>query len=67
MMLNQVIGRLVLKLTTPFKLVHNTKRYKNKFEIFSMGYFNHMVDNTEILSKLQAHYVDVIDVGRDYT
>ena len=66
MMLNQVPGRLGLKLTTPFELVHNAKtNSKTWFELFSIGYFNHDSDNTEIRSKLQAHTLDVIAVGRD--
>ena len=30
-----------------------------------MGYFNNNIDNTEIRSKLQAHNIDGITVGRD--
>ena len=38
MMLNQVPGRLGLKLTTPFEVVHNSKPYsKTWFELFSIG------------------------------
>ena len=37
MMLNQVPGRLSLKLTTPFELVHNAKLdSKKSFELFSI-------------------------------
>ena len=65
-MLNQVPGYLVLKLTTPFDLVHNTKPdSKIWFEILSIGYFNHMVDNIEICSKLQSNTLDGIAVGMD--
>ena len=40
--LNQVPGRLGLKLATPFELVHNYKpNSKTWFELFSVGYFNH--------------------------
>ena len=47
-MLNQVPGRLGLKLTTPFELAHNAKPdSKTWFELFSIGYFNHETDNTE--------------------
>ena len=47
MMLNQVSESLGLKLDTPFELVHNAKPYSNTwFELFSMGSFNHHVDNT---------------------
>ena len=63
-MLNQLPGRLGLKLTTPFELVHNSKpESKTWFELFSMGYFNHDTDNAESFSKLQAHTLDGIAVG----
>ena len=66
MMLNQVLGCLGLKLTPPFELVCNSKPdSKTWFELFSIGYFNHRIDNTEIRSKLQSHTLDVIAVGRD--
>ena len=66
MMLNQVPGCLGIKITTPFELVHNDKPYsKTWFELFSIGYFNHCIDNTESRSKLQAHTLDGITVGRD--
>ena len=54
MILNQVPGRLGLKLTTPFELVHNSKPdSKTWFELLSIGYFNHDTDNAESRSKLQ--------------
>ena len=66
MMLNQVPVRLGLKLTTQFELVHNSKPdSKTWFELFSIGYFNHDTDNSESRSKLQAHTLDGISVGRD--
>ena len=66
MMLNQVPVRLGMKLTTPFDPVNNSKPdYKTWFEIFSIGYFNYDTDNTESCSKLQAHTLDGIAVGRD--
>ena len=66
MILNQVPGRLVPKLTTPFELVHNSKpNSKTRFELFSIGYFHYDTDNTESSSKLQAHMLDGIDVGWD--
>ena len=65
MMLNQVPGPLGLKLAPPFELVHNAKpNYKTWFELFSIGYFNHDTYNTESWSKLKAHTLDVIAVGR---
>ena len=65
-MLNQVTGRLGLKINTPFELVNNAKLYyKTWFELFSIGYFNHHIDNTTSRSKLQAHTLDGIAVGRD--
>ena len=67
MMLNQVPGRLGLKLTTPFELVHKSKPdLKTWFELFSIVYFNHDTDNADSFSKLQAHTLDGIAVGRDY-
>ena len=66
MILNQVPGNLVLKLTTPFELVHNSKPdSKTWFELFYIGYFNHDTDNTEIRSKFQSHTLDGIAVGGD--
>ena len=66
MMDNQVPGRLGLKLTTPFELVHNSKPdSKTWFELFSIGYFNHNTDDAESRSKLQAHALHGIAVGRD--
>ena len=64
MMLNQVPGQLGLKLTTPFEIVHNSKTdSKTWFELFSIGYFKHDVDNAESRSKLQEHTLDEIAVG----
>ena len=66
MMLNQVPGRLGLKLNTLFELFHNAKPdSKIWLELFSIGYFNHDTDNNESRSKLQAHTLDGITVGRD--
>ena len=66
MILNQVPGRLGLKLTTTFELDHNSKPdSKTWFELFSIKYFNHDTDNAESHSKLQAHTLEGIAVGRD--
>ena len=66
MILNQDTGRLGLRITTPFELVHNAKSKSKKwFELFSIGYFNHDTDNTENRSKLQAYTLNGIEVGRD--
>ena len=66
MMINQVPGRLGLKLITPFEIVHNTKpNYNTWFELFSIGYLNHETDNTESRYKLQEITLYVIAVGRD--
>ena len=63
MMLNQVPSQLGLKMTIPFELVHNSKTdTKIWFGLFSIGYFNHDIDNAEIRSKLQAHTLDGIAV-----
>ena len=66
MMLNQVPGQLGLKLTISFELVHNSKPdSKTWFKLFSIGYFNHDTYNAESCSKLQAHTLYGIAVGRD--
>ena len=66
MMTNQVPGWLGFKLTTPFEPVHNSKPdSKTWFELFSIGYFNQNTDNAKSCSKLQAHTLDGITVGRD--
>ena len=66
MMLNQVSGRLGVKLTTPFELVHNSKPNSKKlFVLFSIGYYNHDTDNADSRSKLQAHTLYAIAVIRD--
>ena len=65
-MLNKLPGRLGLKLTTPFELVHNSKTdAKTWFEVLSKGYFNYDKDNAESHSKQQSHTLDGISVGRD--
>ena len=65
MMLNQVTGRLVFRIATPFELIHNTKaNSKTWFGLFSIGYLKHSNDNTERQSKLQDHTFDGIAVGR---
>ena len=66
MILNQVPGRLGLKLATLFEIFHNAKPdSKTWFELFFIGYFNHDTDNAESRSKLQAHILYVIVVSRD--
>ena len=68
MILNQVLGRLGLQLAILFELVHNSKPdSKPRFELFSIGYFNHQIDKTEGRYKLQAHTLDGIAVSRDET
>ena len=62
-MFNQVLG--CLDLTKHFELVHKSKPdSKTWFELFSIGYFNHHIDNTESMSKLQAHTLYGIAVGK---
>ena len=66
MMLNQVPGQLVLKLTMPFELVHNAKpNSKTGFELFYIGSFNHDTYNAKSRSKLKAHTLEGIAVSRD--
>ena len=66
LMLNQIPGRLGRKLTTPFELVHNVKPdSRTWFQLFSVGYFDHERDATELRSKAQAQTLDGIAVGRD--
>ena len=65
MMLKEVPGQLGLKLTTAFELVKNAKPdSKTWFKLSSIVYFNHDTDNAESRSKLQAHILDGITVGR---
>ena len=65
MMINQVPGRLGLKLTTPFELVHNSKPDSNTwFELFPIGYCNCHIDKSERRSKIKAHALYGIAVGR---
>ena len=67
MILNQVLGQSGLKITTPFKLVHNAKlESKTWFKLFYIEYFNHDTYNAESRSKLKANTLDRITVGRDY-
>ena len=48
MILNQVMGHLSLKPTTPFDLVQNAKTdSKTWFELFSIGYFNHHIEKSK--------------------
>ena len=64
MILNQVPGQIGLKLMKPFELVNNSKPdSKTWFELFSIGYFNHDIDNAEIRSKLQVPKLYDIAVG----
>ena len=65
-MLNQFPVWLGITLITPFELIHNSKTdSKTWFELFSIGYFNHDTYNSGSSSKLQAHTLDGIAVGRD--
>ena len=62
----QVPGRPGLTLTTPFELVHNYKPdSKTWLELFYIGYFNHDTDNAKSFSKMQAHTLYGIAVGRN--
>ena len=56
MILNQVTGRLGMKLTTPFELVQNSKHdSKTWFGILSIRNFNRHINNIESRPKIQAH------------
>ena len=47
-------------------MVHNTKPdSKTWFELFSVGYFNHSIDNDSSRSKMEDRSLDGIAVGRD--
>ena len=66
MMMNYVPVILVLKLNTPFEFVQNATPYsKTWFELYSIGYFNHHINNTASRYKLQAHTLDGLAVVRD--
>ena len=63
---HQIPGRLGRKLTVPFETMHNQKPdSKTWFELFSIGYFNHITDNAEKQSKTEDQTLDGIMVGRD--
>jgi len=63
---NQCPGRLGLKLTTPFELVHNEKpRSETWFQLFSVGYFGRETDNSAKRSKTQDQTLDGIAIARD--
>ena len=65
-MLNQVPGWLGRRLTTPFELVHGVKPASSTwFELFSVGYFDHEVENNATKSKLEVQTLAGIAVGRD--
>ena len=65
LMLNQVPGRLGRKLTTPFELVHGTKPDSSTwFELFSVRYFDHEVENNATKSKMETQTLAGIAVGR---
>ena len=67
MILNRVPGQLGLKLTTSFRLVYKSKNESNIwFELLSIVYSNHDTDNSKSSSKMQAHTLYGIEVGRDY-
>ena len=58
-MLNYIPGRLGRKLTCPFELVHGCKPDPHTwFQLFSLGYFSHRIDNTDSYSKNQDQYLD---------
>ena len=64
-MLNQIPGRLGRKLTTPFELVHGVKPdAATWFELFSMGYFDHTIENNTKKSKFEVQTLAGIAVGR---
>ena len=65
-MINQVPGRLGLKLATPFELVHNQKPDSTTwFKPFSIGYFNHNTDGSTTRSNTEDQSLDGIAVGHD--
>ena len=67
-MINQVPGRLGRQLTSPFELVHGVKPDSSTWcELFSVGYFNHNIDNATSRSKTEDQSLDGIAVGRDDT
>ncbi|KAL7539482.1 hypothetical protein ACHAXR_009373, partial [Thalassiosira sp. AJA248-18] len=65
-MLNQIPGRLGRKLTSPFELVHNTKPdARTWFQLFSVGYFPHQIDNDSTRSNTEDQSLAGIAIGRD--
>eukprot|EP00956_Cyclotella_meneghiniana_P014787 scaffold22287_cov36-Cyclotella_meneghiniana.AAC.2 len=65
-MINQIPGRLGRRLTTPFELVYGEKPDSSTwFELFSIGYFDHKVENSASKSNTEVQTLAGIAVGRD--
>eukprot|EP00956_Cyclotella_meneghiniana_P005594 scaffold7180_cov50-Cyclotella_meneghiniana.AAC.3 len=65
-MINQIPGRLGRRLTTPFELVYGVKPDSSTwFELFSVGYFDHKIENPASKSNVEVQTLAGIAVGRD--
>ena len=61
-MLNQIPGHLGRKLTTSFEFVHGIKPdAATWFELFSVGYFDHAVEDNSKKSKFEVQTLAGID------
>ena len=64
LILNQIPEHLGRKLTTPFELVHSVKPdAATWFELFSIGYFDHAVENNSKKSQFEVQILAGITVG----
>ena len=62
-MINQVPGRLGRQLTSPFELVHGVKPDSSTwFELFSIGYSDHNIDNASFGNSVRDSTMFVIGI-----
>ena len=67
-MMNMIPGRYNKKLASPFMLVHGVRPDPRTWlPIFSLCYFHHEKASNVSRSKLQAHTLDGIIIGRSPT
>jgi hypothetical protein len=67
-MMNMIPGKYGSKLASPFMLAHGTRPDPRTWlPLFSVCYFHHEKDSNALRSKLQAHTMDGIVLGRSLT
>ncbi len=67
-MMNMIPGKYPGKLASPFMLVHGAcPDPRTWLPLFSLFYFHHKKDSNASHSKLQAHTMDGIIIGRSPT